>query len=283
MAHGTVERFKTMGPDERVGKLAAFEAQLPRLAANVRLYQCLGRVANETGYWIVARRTNPEALPYIGNPMYTPKGISCKAKTAKHNGTATVGGRLITTSTAGLVTDPTLVPTAFGPGALPQALPLWHAFAREKLGTSSAFGYSVDHRPGSRHYGCLMKHGKWVHGDLDLFDVVKPAAVGARPDRIRHETVEDEKNVYSEATRIIGNRINATIGAPIVQHGAQAHYGDFDSEALDVFAPDGRMFALPTRTHARGWYLLRWPGRASAAALRNGDVLFRGAEPFAPG
>ncbi|MGH9817262.1 MAG: hypothetical protein ACRD6I_14410, partial [Candidatus Acidiferrales bacterium] len=36
--------------------------------------------ARQIGVWILARRTKPGALPYIGLGGYVPKPINCKAK-----------------------------------------------------------------------------------------------------------------------------------------------------------------------------------------------------------
>jgi hypothetical protein len=284
MSATTKESWDNMDDGERARRLTGFEAACQALPADVFLYSCVGRAARETGFWIVARKTNEDALPYIGKANYVPKSISCKPKTADQNATVTVNGAVRSLRTAGLVASPEVVPTAFSGGRLHTALWLWRDFARKHLGAADAEHYEVDTRPSSQHYGCLKKGTAWIHGDLDLFDVIKgsplPASLGARNERIRTETLEGQTNRYTEYARVVGNKINMLVGAPMVQHGAQAQFGDFDSEALDVFAPDGRMFALPNRMTARAWYLLRWPGRTTVAALKRGDKLFEGARHY---
>jgi hypothetical protein len=257
--------FLNMAANERDRRIVEYEAKLPPLQPGVLLYSRISSAARATNYWIVVRKTNKESLGYVGNPSYVPKGISCKAKTAKLSPMVQVDGQWVFARCAGLVADPTVVAAAFSQATQSDVLQLWQRFAREHMGPAAGLGYEVDLRATSRHYGCLMRNKKWIHGDLDLFDVIKPGSQSL--DRARSEVLDGARNLYSEATRIVGNKLNMLLGENMVQHGAQAHYGGFDSEALDVFAPDGRMFELPNRTFARGWYLLRWPGRFPAAGL----------------
>lgn len=282
-AGGLPQAWADMTPEERDRRVAQFEGDCPKLPSGVLLYSRLAIAAAETGFWIVARKTNEHAHSFIGKPGYVPKGVSCKAKTAKDDCQALVDGTPRWIRSGGLVASPRLLPSAFAPGSLQGVLHVWHDFERRHLVPNDPEEYRLDTRPGSRHYGCLLKGTSWIHSDLDLFDVIKPAsALSTAPnnERIRSEQLQGQTNLYTEYARIAGNKINLLMGAPVVQHGAQAQFGDFDSEALDVFAPDGRMFELRNRMFARGWYLLRWPGRAPVAALGRGDRLFEGARPY---
>ncbi len=266
-------------------KFLVFENDLPQLSSKEPLYAAISKTARKLNMWIVARQTNPESLKYIANPNYCSKSISCKPKTASLGAIVFENGTQITSQSSGLVADPTRIPGAFHPSKLDKALQIWKEFAKKHLDKLSDQGYEVDRRPNSRHYGCLMKDRKWIHGDLDLFDVIMISReTGKAKDQkvnrpIDHEKenisrkaavamdirlgtrIEGEENYYMDPTRVVGEKINMLLGKRMVHHGAQISFGGFDSEALDVFAPDGRMFELPTRTHARGWYFRRWPDR----------------------
>jgi hypothetical protein len=201
--------------------------------------------------YIAVRRTNEEALQYIGQRGYAPKRLDCKAKTADFD--ALVNGTVY--KTAGLVVDPAVVgANAFTGGKYAKALKEWDKF-RSHLAPQGPDGqlplylpadrsYFVQTDPGSLHYGCIMlaRYGlrtaaDYVHGDYDLYAIVP---VG---DKTSNVFVEEErlgqKHVRGKELLDVQTFVNSRIGAPMVLHGAQEHYSDDVDDKIDVFFPDG--------------------------------------------
>ena len=99
--------------------------------------------------YIAVRRTNTEALQYVGKPGYIPKMLDCKAKTADFD--VLLNGTLY--KTAGLVVDPTVVGAgAYKGGKHAKAVSEWEKF-RPHLGPSlNANGQVVWYLPADRPY-----------------------------------------------------------------------------------------------------------------------------------
>jgi hypothetical protein len=234
------------------------------------VYGAVQQAADRLKAWIVTRKTNEESFQYVGRPGYAAKEITCKPKTADRNNQVPWAKDVRVMQTAGLVASPKLCPTAFSSAAkLNKALEIWKMFEREYLKDDSS-GYAVNLRENSAHFGCLMKNHRFVHGDLDLFDVIKPSS--ATGERSFEEKVALETNVYTALARLAGNLINNILHCEMVLHGAQAQhdeYGTWDDKGVQVFAPDGRTFELGSTVQARLWYATRWPGRVPAAVSRD--------------
>lgn len=247
---------------EREKRAREFEHKLPGVAVGTSLvYRVAQQVAIGAGVWIVARQTNRESFKYVGQTGYTAKDITCKPKTADRNNAFPPAGDRAG-ETAGLVTSPRLCPTSFTRDRLQTALEEWQKF--ERILDNDHYGYSV--HLGDKHHGCLKREGKFIHGDLDLFDVINPQMV--RDEKIFDEKIEGHTNKFTVLGRHIGDQINELLPAPMVLHGGQAQYGAFLDEGLFVFAPHGQRqpFELMSRIQARLWYKTRWPGRVPAGA-----------------
>ena len=151
--------------------------------------------------YIAVRRTNEEALQYIGQKGYVPKRLDCKAKTADFD--AIINGSVY--KTAGLVVDPHVVgAVAYTAGKYTKALNEWEKF-RSHLAPAGADGrlplylppdrsYTVQMDPSSVHYGCVMlspyglrTNAHYVHGDYDLYAIVPTG------DKASNVFVEEER------------------------------------------------------------------------------------------
>jgi hypothetical protein len=201
--------------------------------------------------YIAVRRTNEEALQYIGKKGYVPKRLDCKAKTADFD--ALVNGTVY--KTAGLVVDPGIVgAAAYTGGKYAKALAEWDKF-RPHLAPVGANGqvplylpedrsYTVQMDPNSIHYGCVMlspyglrTNAHYVHGDYDLYGII-PAA-DRKSNVFVEETRLGQKHVRSKELLDVQTFVNSRIGVPMVLHGAQEGYSDDVDDKIDVFFPDG--------------------------------------------
>lgn len=196
--------------------------------------------------WILVRRTNPASLPYIGLPGYSPKRIDCKAKTADLD--------VPPWKLAGLVIDPNLHSNAFKPGKVPKALEAWRAMAR-LLGSV----YRVDTNRQSRHYGCLQLQGRYVHADYDLYDIIDVDAPTRNLAAV--ETLLGQPHRRGAHLLAVQGFINSRIGAPMVQHGAEAQYADHSQQAIDAFGPRGEDVTVLNELSVRAWYDTVFGGR----------------------
>lgn len=196
--------------------------------------------------WILVRRTNRASLPYIGRPGYMPKRIDCKAKTADVD----VGRYQL----AGLVVDASIHPGAFGGGKAAKALAAWKSML-----PLQGRAYTVDQNPGSKHYGCLLCEGKYIHGDYDLYDIVdmtQPyrnlALVG---------TLLGQPHKRGPLVLEVQAFVNTRIGTPMIQHGGEAQYANHSEQSLDAFGPEGQDVTILNEYSVRGWYEDLFQGR----------------------
>jgi len=202
--------------------------------------------AKEFKSWILVRRTNRASLDYIGKPGYAPKRIDCKAKTADID---QAGYTL-----AGLVVDPGIHPGAFKPGKTQKAKECWSAM-KGLIGSI----YKVDADPKSRHYGCLMLNGSYIHGDYDLYDIIDIS----QPERnlALVETRLGQPHMRGPKLLAIEKFINDRIGSPMIQHGGEAQYADHSEQSIDAFGPNGEDTTILNEFSVRGWYQTRFKGR----------------------
>jgi hypothetical protein len=202
--------------------------------------------------YIAVRRTNKEALQYIGKTGYIPKMLDCKAKTADYN--VLVEGK--ERKTAGLVVDPNVVGAgAYRSGKHAKAMAEWEKF-RPHLGPEvGANGQPPWYLPADRmyrvqtdresdHYGCVMHckgglrtAGHYVHGDYDLYAIVPVTDKGSNV--FVEETRMGQPHARGKDLLDVQTYVNSRIGAPMVRHGEQEHFSDSADDELDVFFPDG--------------------------------------------
>jgi hypothetical protein len=197
--------------------------------------------------WILVRRTNPASLEYIGKPGFVPKPINCKAKTADHD--------LGTDKLAGLVIDPTDREAAFKPERVQDALKCWKE-------TTQLLGkvFTVDQGVSSRHRGCLMLQGNYIHGDYDLYDIID--ITQAHRNLAAVEVLLGQPHRRGANVLRVQEFVNSRIGSPMLQHGADAQFlSEHRSEPIDAFGPKGEDVTILNQYSVKAWYQDRFGGR----------------------
>jgi hypothetical protein len=193
------------------------------------------------GVYILVRGTNEDSLKYIQDPLFVPKPIDCKAKTADT-------GRL-----AGLVVDPRVSP---------------EAFSEKRLGKAMKWIYSLPDRfavenSDSQFYGCVKVGGKCIHGDYDLKGIVLPGQEFRILSLVTESLGQDARRgpKFYDVQRFV----NRGIGKPMVQHGAEDEYLDHSTdldETIFVFFPEERRpKVLHGPAEIRTWYAKEFRGR----------------------
>jgi hypothetical protein len=229
------------------------------------------------GLWILVRRTKSASLDYIGRANHWPKPGACQAKSADKDGG---NGRF---KHAGLVVDPTVSPDSFTNAD--KARQFWAQFIHEHPLASwrvDAAGRSLPlaQQPAccvnnigtdTEHYGCLLFENRYLHGDYDLYAIIRADRLTANLSGIGG--TPDHPTGHSPYLVPLQNYINSRIGVPMVQHGAQeAGYGHID-DTVDIFAPLGGddEISVPCKEFAsvQAWYQAKVPGR-QAIDLRPG-------------
>jgi hypothetical protein len=213
-------------------------------------------VAQQLQYFILVRDTNKDSLDYIGKKDYAPKRIDCKAKTAH----ADVNGKKL----AGLVTSPIIHPSAFKVDKLQDALDKWKSMnIMEAANDNYGFFYSVDTTPESKHYGCLMFNGKYIHGDYDLYDIVdvnhlpNNLALVSKLYGVRHMIGLH----FDEVKKLV----NSKIGVEMIQHSGEAQYATHSEQAIDAFCPNGEYKRIDELHQLHGLYKDTFKGRITLA------------------
>ncbi|HUG61837.1 MAG TPA: hypothetical protein VMP03_08325 [Methylomirabilota bacterium] len=230
--------------------------------------------------YILVRRTNVRSLAYVGDPGCVPKRLDCKAKTAGEDYTHPRHGYQ---KVAGLVVDPTVT----GPGAYANprkyqsAMKEWEGFSKTMLDPAVATEegqsrltyipggkfYFVDLDPRGGRYGCvkfssnsLMSAGKYIHGDFDLYGIVRADDPG-RNVAVREVRLANT-HVRSPEFFDVQHYVNRKIGVPMVLHGGQESYSaEHSDEGLDVFTPDGRFFGVENAAEIARLYETAFKGR----------------------
>lgn len=197
--------------------------------------------------WILVRRTNPASLEYIGLRGYTPKPIDCKAKTAD----ISAPPYLIT----GLVIDPRIHPKAFDASKQEDALHAWAA-----MQTLVGHKYIVDEDTQSKHYGCLMLNGCYIHGDYDLYDVVD--ILQPRRNLGLVTTLDGQPHTRAPRFYALQDFINAKLGTPMIQHSGNAQYAAHpERPMIDAFGPNGDFTTISNQFTLMDWYQKKFQGR----------------------
>jgi hypothetical protein len=116
--------------------------------------------------------------------------------------------------------------------------------------------FMVDLDPTSRHYGCLMFNGMYLHGDYDLKDIIDPRQLG--PNMAVAEQLHGQAHMRSAELDAVKQYVNATIGVPMVQHGGEAQYTGHTDDQIEVFGPHGEAHTLDGRDEIMRWYKFGW-------------------------
>lgn len=187
------------------------------------------KAAQKFNAWILVRYTNGASLDYIGNANYTPKPITCKAKTAKHDSPLPIHRSY---KIAGLVADPYYYSAVYGGNAK-----YWDdTLTAQGMTTLKATktGYGTDSDPASKHYKCLTLDGKYLYGDYDLFDIVP---VGHERRNLRAvEELSGQPHLRGPLVIRVANFINSELRCNLIQHGGAYQYDDSFEKVL-VFKP----------------------------------------------
>ena len=185
---------------------------------------------------ILVRDTNVASLKFIGLSGFRPKPIECKAKTAN-----APAHRF-----SGLVVSPYLLPEAFRPNGLLSAKKNWLSF--EKVMRSRP-GWTI--RQDGDLRGCVEFHGKLLHGDYDLFDVIPvpkselgPGNKLKRDQKVGHlaaiETLNGQASYRTWGIEPVKKYVNSMVLSPMVQHGAAMQFSGEFEQNVHVFTPDKR-------------------------------------------
>jgi len=190
--------------------------------------------------YILVRGTNKASLDYIPNPLFIPKPIDCKAKTADKG------------SLAGLVVHPK-TEGAFSDTRREKA---------EKWIAMLPARYTIE-EDNAEYRGCVKLAGKYIHGDYDLKGIVLPGQEFRVLSLVTESLGQDARRgpKFYEVQEFV----NSAIGKPMVQHGAEDEYLDHSTdleETIFVFFPEEKQPKLlrgPAET--RAWYERELKGR----------------------
>lgn len=194
-------------------------------------------VARKENVWLLVRLTNPKSLKWAdkkrwGSDKYIPKPISCKAKTANND-------KDVRYQIAGLVADPYEHFDKFDDAC--DAMKYWNEFRTAHLAPDYAEtgmgrdGYSVDIDPGSDHYFCVQRDGKYIHADYDLLDIID--AKNPRANEIFRDVLDGVPHNYNARFPEIQRALNTGMDTPMVQHGGEAQFTCLKEQAIHVFFP----------------------------------------------
>jgi len=208
--------------------------------------------------WLLVRQTNRASWDYIGLANYFPKPITCKAKTADLNPPRTAGTTGAGYVTAGLVVDATVHKKVFEGEKSVKALGLWKEFKTSYLGSSpeaQGSDYKVDLDKKSKHYGCVQYHGKYLHGDYDLYDII---VVGHEQANLTVVGTRDGAPDFRTARQFpIEDFVNERIGVEMVHHGGQFQFSEHTNDLVEIFSPKGTSSVAVAAT----WYAKNFPNR----------------------
>ena len=112
--------------------------------------------------------------------------------------------------------------------------------------------FMVDRDPESRHFGCLMLNGAYLHGDYDLKDVIDPTRLG--PHVAYAERLHGQPHMRSPEIGAVLEYVNHAIGVPMLQHGGEAQYAPHTDDTVEVFGPKGEAHTLKGRDEIVKWY-----------------------------
>jgi hypothetical protein len=250
-------------------------------------------VARDFNVIILVRTTNRHSLKYIEKPGYYPKPAVCKAKTADQNPairSIAYRGKAIAKQyeVAGLVVHPdfhgescyegaklakaqdawkhtleVLTPVAARLKVDPDNPNSWATWGEERRGVhGSRWSWRVDVDPNSSHFGCLQLKNEdigwsYIHGDYDLNDVIQP---GREEENLRRKGMLDGvanniPDLHGVHFKTIQTKLNAMMGADMVQHGSEAQFAWHGDESITVAYPDWRHEILYDAMTVQGWYM----------------------------
>lgn len=208
------------------------------------------QAASHTNSWVLLRQTNVFSLGFIGRADCAPKPMICKFKTASRDS----GNK----RTAGLVVSFEIHPNAFAEPESAGAIwntdaARYHLTSRHKPFHKPGYGFGIDLDKGSVYYGCLTLDGKYLFGDYDLFDVIRPGDESRNMGMIVNGP--NGPAVVGIHHYKVMEFINSAIGVDMIQHSNSALYKR-KFEDVYVFTPTGRIeqwSAITVREHYRKW------------------------------
>lgn len=124
----------------------------------------------------------------------------------------------------------------------------------ESFAGERCFTVDLDHT--SRHYGCLMLNGMYLHGDYDLKDIIDPRQLG--PNMAVAERLHGQPHMRAAEFFAIRDYVNAAIGVPMLQHGGEAQYTAHSEDRIEVFGPHGEAHTLDGKNEIEKWYKFGW-------------------------
>ncbi|MEZ6129833.1 MAG: hypothetical protein R3C59_14210 [Planctomycetaceae bacterium] len=203
--------------------------------------QAFVRAAQKFQCEIVILEPNKLSAPYIGQRLYRPKPLWCKAKTANNENHPA----------AGLVVSPKLCPDAFTNVKHHDVGREWAKFVHV---LNAKTGFTINETEGDR-YGCVLHHGHYLYSDYDLLSVTPlngpaPKTTRRAPSEASlHPLAKKNSDHTNPLIQAIRAYIIPRTGIDLIQHGAAVDYPKADPETTwcHVFRPDG--YTVELRNH----------------------------------
>lgn len=138
----------------------------------------------------------------------------------------------------------------------------WSLWGKEHQGVMAPrWKWKVDVDPKSSHFGSLQMKSdtipwSYIHGDYDLKDVI---VLGKESDNRRNKGNLDGVDnftpiLYGTTFKAVRQRLNASIGIDMIQHGAEAQFRWHGDEPITVIYPDWRFLTLLSAATVQSWY-----------------------------
>ncbi|MEN3941793.1 RHS repeat-associated core domain-containing protein [Prosthecobacter sp. SYSU 5D2] len=211
--------------------------------------------AAEKNQFVIVRNSNDASMKYQGQPGYTAKPMSCKAKTAKHG------------EDAGLVVDPTH----------PKQQKAWddaelaakddpEKLAQVKSDRENAEKYwkkyeedtqkSTGKKPEVDDQGRALQDGKKIHGDYDLHGVYD----GNSKERVSYgsgDANSPDESLARQRRKEMNEHLDPDGKSEMVQHGGQDDWNNPNKSPdppVTVFKPDGTSEQLKDADEMKDFY-----------------------------
>lgn len=238
--------------------------------------------AEKLKLYILVRRMNSASLDRIGKAGFISKPHTCKFKTADN----CPSEKRAHWDVAGLVINPYAdgLDEMFTKDNLENAQEIWGKESAKTIAFDvdsdaeylpDGKFYSVITDKSDLRYGCVLfhesgladrSHGRYIHGDYDLFDLVNQEDQGVGT--LSAQLVDDIiwiKSAYFDKVKAFLNR---RIRPKMINHPSEfvflGHPELSRSISVDVFYPDGKTVVnLSTAGEVLSFYQKRFPGRKS--------------------
>jgi hypothetical protein len=104
-----------------------------------------------------------------------------------------------------------------------------------------------------------MDHGKYIFGDYDLYDIVRPEH--PRGNLAAIEELEGERHMRGPTMLKVQSLINQRIKVEMIRHGGDAQFRKYTGDTLEAYGPDGEFRVLTDEAGVRALYESEFEGR----------------------